>query len=150
MSQEDVDLVASLFVSSGDGEELDMAAALADKEWLALAEETISPDVVIRFEVPEASGIEVMERSDFVGLDGLMEGWRIWLQPWEQFRVRLEEKIDAGDGVVLLLAQATGRMRGSGIEIPQEAASVHRVEDGLIVSMDYYLDVDQAREAAGK
>ncbi len=99
--------------------------------------------------MPEASGIEVMERSDFVGPEGLVEGWNIWLEPWEQFRVRLVEAIDAGGGVVLLLAQATGRMRVSGIEIPQEAASVHRVEDGRIVSMGFYLDIEQARQAAG-
>ena len=137
MSQQDVDLVSSLFASGPGGDELDMAAALADEEWLALAAETISPDVKVHFKVPEASGIEVMERSDFVGLDGLFEGWQMWLAPWEQFRIRLEERIDAGDGVVLLVAQATGRMRGSGIEIPQEAASVHRVEGGRIVSMGY-------------
>jgi ketosteroid isomerase-like protein len=149
MSRQDVEMVAALFKSAGEGDEVDMAAALDDEDWLALAAETIDPAVEVRFEVPEASGIEVMQRSDFSGVDGLVEGWRMWLGPWEQFRIRLQETVDAGDGVVLLIARATGRLRGSDVEIPQEAASVHRVQEGRIVSMGFYLDVEQAREAAG-
>jgi ketosteroid isomerase-like protein len=142
-------MVEALFLSAGEGDEVDMAALLDDEEWLRLAGESISPEVKVRFEVPEDSPLEVMEQSEFRGLEGLVEGWTMWLAPWEQFRIRLEETVDAGDGVVLALARATGRLRGSDIEIPQEAATVQRVEDGRIVSMGFYLDVEQARRDAG-
>ncbi len=148
MSRQDVELVRSLFESGGDGE-IDVAEHLEDEAWLREVTEAVSDDAKIRFYVPEQSGIEVMERSEFTGPEGLAEGWRIWMQPWEQFRIALEETIDIGDGVVLAPARMTGKLRESGIEIPQEGASLQRVEDGRIVSMGFYLDVDQAREAAG-
>jgi ketosteroid isomerase-like protein len=61
--------------------------------------------------------------------------------------VGLDDLIDAGDGRFVAFV----RMVGQGATAPytQSFAVVHRLRDGLIVEADYYLDRDQALEAAG-
>jgi hypothetical protein len=148
MAAEDVELVGSLFAAAGGGE-VDFAGLFNDEAWLERVQAAVAPDATIRFLVPERGGIEVMEQSEFRGPDGLREGWRIWLVPWEQFRVSIEEVIDVGDRGVLVLARAVGKTKDSGIEIPQETATLQRVENGKIVAMGFYLDPAQARRDAG-
>jgi hypothetical protein len=58
-------------------------------------------------------------------------------QALEKFRIDIEESTDVGDGQVLVTAQATGRMRGSDVEVPQRVATLQRIENGLIVSMRF-------------
>ncbi len=110
--------------------------------------DSIAPDVKVTFVTPQ-SGIEIMDRQEFVGIDGLKEGWRLWMQAWEYFRVSLEELIDVGDGQILVLGRAAVRTRSGGLDLTQGIAVLNRVADGRIASVDFYLDQDQARRDAG-
>jgi ketosteroid isomerase-like protein len=62
--------------------------------------------------------------------------------------VRLDELIGAGDDRFVACTSLVGQ---SVSEAPytRSFAVVHRLRDGLIVEADYYLDRDQALEAAG-
>ena len=144
MIERDAEFIGALFADA-----VDMVTAIEDEQWLGKVGERVSPDVTTDFLVPEQGGIEVMEQSHFVGVDGLLEGWRIWLEPWEKFQIDREEIIDVGDGQVLVTAQATGRMHDSDVEVPQRVATLQRTENGRIVSMRFYLDQEQARRDAG-
>jgi len=90
-----------------------------------------------------------VQQDEFEGLQGLVEGWGIWMQPWESFHVATEDLVDAGEGEVLFLGRATARLRDSGVDIPQEIASLFGTEGGRIASIRYYLDQAQARRDAG-
>lgn len=62
--------------------------------------------------------------------------------------VHLDDLIDAGDGRFVACARIVGR---SADDAPytQSFAVVHRLRGGLIIEADYYLDRDQAMQAAG-
>ena len=61
--------------------------------------------------------------------------------------VRLDELIDVGDGRLVACTSMVGQ--DANAPYTQSFAVVHRLQDGLIVEADYYLDRDQALKAAG-
>jgi ketosteroid isomerase-like protein len=67
----------------------------------------------------------------------------------ENPRVKVEELRDLGDGRVLVIARYLGRGKSSGIELEQQISSVHRLRDGMIVSVRDYASREEALEAAG-
>jgi ketosteroid isomerase-like protein len=68
---------------------------------------------------------------------------------FEDLRVEVEEVRDLGEGRVLLVARYLGRGRKSGIELDQRISSIHRLRDGMIVSVRDYPSRREALEAAG-
>jgi hypothetical protein len=151
VTQRDVELVTTVYgvEFAAGAAEFDLARLIADPQWRREVEDSFSPNLAVRFVTPQEGGIQVMEQNEFEGLDGLAEGWRLWMEPWETFRIVPEDLVDAGEGRVLLLARATARMRGSGVEISQETAALHVVEQGRIAAIRFYLDQAQARRDAG-
>ena len=81
------------------------------------------------------------------GLEGLLEGWRDFLEAFEEFRVRTEELIPVGGGALVLVEQH-GRMRGSEADVTTSSALVWRFRDGLIARAEFFLDADEGRRAA--
>jgi len=63
-------------------------------------------------------------------------------------QVHLDDLIDAGDGRFVACTRMVGPDT-SEAPYTQSFAVVHRLRDVLIVEADYYLDVDQAIQAAG-
>lgn len=149
MAGDAVQIVRGIYGDPQPGAEIDLAALTQSAEWWEQRRELMSPKVKVTFVVP-SSGVKVMGRQEFVGIAGLIEGWRLWLEPWEQFRVALAEIVDAGGGRVLAQGRATGRLRGSGVEMTQDAASLHMVQGGKVAWMRFYLDSAQARRDAGQ
>src|SRR5690349_21446694 len=108
-----VDVVAGIYLPAMGGElgEFDIAGMIDDPEWRERVAAVFSPAARIKFQTPPTGSLQIMEQDEFVGLEGLAEGWRIWMEPWEEFRVEPEAFVDAGDGRVLLPARATARLR---------------------------------------
>jgi len=71
------------------------------------------------------------------------------MEPWDELRREPEEIIDLGDDRVLVLFHATGRGKGSGIEVEARGADLLTVRDGLLARWVAYADRAEALEAAG-
>lgn len=148
MSDDDVQIVRRVFGSPDLGQPADIAAVVADDGHWERQRDAIAPDLKVRFVIPP-SGLQVMDRQEFVGIEGLKEGWAIWMEAWESFIVSVSEVIDLDDGRVLLLSSANVRTRSGGVELTQDVASLSRVVEGRITETSFYLDPVQARRDAG-
>jgi ketosteroid isomerase-like protein len=128
MSQENVELVRSLYEGGGDRGRL-----------LALAH----PDIVV-----DASR-RVFNPTTHVGTDGLRRMFAEADEVWEEFRVEPLEFIDAGDRVVVMV-RTVGKGKGSGAEARQHSAQIWVLRDSLVVRWEVgYADRHEALEAAG-
>jgi ketosteroid isomerase-like protein len=82
------------------------------------------------------------------GVEGLAEAWRDWLEPWESYYVEPEEFIDAGDEVVCLVRVRAQTTRDE-VAVEHDSAAVWSVRENKIVRVRFYLEREQALEAAG-
>jgi ketosteroid isomerase-like protein len=144
MSRENVELVRSLIP-----EQVDLVRAFSGGiEALAAAFagllDKMAPDAEIVF-VPVAPG---NPGADYQGLEGLIEGWRDWLAPWQSYVIELEELLDAGNDVVALV-QMRARTEHGGVEMEQQGATIWTVGKGKIVRMSFHLDRRDALARAG-
>jgi len=80
------------------------------------------------------------------GIDGVVEAFRNWLAPWDEYRVDLEEITDRGEHV---LARTRHHMHGkaSGIEVEKVIFQLWTVRHGRIVRVRMYYDEAQALAA---
>lgn len=125
----------------------DLKPALDDEAFAASLLEFVDPNADVRF-VDTESGALGDRRTEQRGVEGLREGWRDWLEPWEQFWIRFGPMHDAGAGQVLSMGELRGKMR-EGVELTQLGAALIQVRDGKIVALAFYVDQDQARREAG-
>jgi SnoaL-like protein len=143
MGQADVELVSKVQGLLTE----DLKPALDDATLVEALQEFVDPGAEVSFIGPEDGPLGnrlVPER----GVEGLREGWRDWMEPWEQFWIRFRDVLDAGEGKVLSLGELCGRLQG-GAEVTQPGAAYFRIRDGRIVAIDFYVDQDQARRDAG-
>ena len=71
-----------------------------------------------------------------------------WLAPFATYRQEVEEVVDCGDRV-LLLVRAFGRLAGSVQELSHAAAEVLVFRDGKIARIELYGNRARARKAVG-
>jgi ketosteroid isomerase-like protein len=67
----------------------------------------------------------------FHGHDGVRQGIATWLSAWEDYRIDVEEYVDAGDDVIVLATEG-GRGKGSGIESEQRVKFTWTLADGKV------------------
>lgn len=140
MSQANVEIVKALQPSG-----VDFVAAIDDAhEALAGIVSSLSRDFESVFIARRAQTRIGPHR----GIEGFAAGWRDWLEPWERYELRAEEFIDAGDQVVVL-ARVRARTRRDGVEMEHAPAAVYTLRDGLVCRIEFYLDRDEAFQAAG-
>jgi ketosteroid isomerase-like protein len=75
--------------------------------------------------------------------------FRVVRETYEDFRVHIEEILDAGGDDVLVLAHYTASGRGSGISLEGEHAYVWTVRDGQAVRFQWFQSHQEAYKAAG-
>ena len=149
MSEQDLQIALSIFAdATTDARVLDMGTAIADDDLWSRNAKHFAPDAEIRFETPGEMAVEVMVQ-DYKGIEGLREGWRNWLEPWDRYLIEIDDWVDAGEGKVLVLVTSKARMKGTDVEVPQSAAALYLVEGGRIVKVTFYLDQNEARRDAG-
>src|SRR3954447_19925007 len=142
MSQENVDLVSGL-QPRGD---TDLAASFRDEATAARVTETLSPffDEDVEILPPTfVAGADVR-----YGLDGLRAMWLDWLEPWDSYRVEVEDVIDAGEEVVVLVRDF-GRRAGMTVEASVVGGAVWTVRDGRVARVAFYLNRSEALKAVG-
>ena len=71
-----------------------------------------------------------------------------WQKSYEDYKIAVEEIVDLGKGVTLAVSVQTGRPTGSSGEVQIRFASIQICEDGLIVWMKNYNEIDENRAAA--
>ena len=82
------------------------------------------------------------------GVDGVRQFFRRWIGTFEEWGFRVEEMIDAGDQVFVLMEQF-GRGTGSGAEVSQRFAQVWTFRDRKITRFRAFRNREEALEAAG-
>jgi hypothetical protein len=87
-------------------------------------------------------------RTEYHGVEGLIEGWADWLSPYESFRMEVEDLIESNEVLVTFVRQF-GAPTGGGPEIEAESAAVWWVRDAQLVRVEFHLDRRLAMRAAG-
>jgi len=143
MSQENVELVRGLQPDAIDlvemfrGENREALVAVGSEAGI------FTPDAEIRF----------IALADTVGMDyrgpqGLIDGWRDFLEGYERYVVELEDLLDAGDQVVALVRVKAMTAR-DGVEVEHQPAAVWTIGHKKVVGLTFHLDREQALKAAG-
>jgi ketosteroid isomerase-like protein len=90
----------------------------------------------------------LLDAGEYRGHAGLGRWLEDWGAAWAEYSFELQEFIDAGDSVVVvILVKARGL--SSGVEIERQDGLVYGFRDGKIVRLDYYNSRQQALETVG-
>ena len=106
-------------------------------------------DLAVSFYAPDAV-MDSTQMGMFVyeGHPAIREALKAFVDPYEEFKVTLEEVSDLGNGVLFAIAVSVGRLLGSGGEVQMRGGAVVEWADGLITRTRQYTDIDEARAAA--
>jgi ketosteroid isomerase-like protein len=85
---------------------------------------------------------------EYKGIDGFRELWLDWLEPWVTYHVHVDEIIEAGDRVVVLIRDR-GRRHDTDAEVELISGSVWTVRDGRIARVEFYGNRDELFKATG-
>jgi len=130
-------------------EDLSENARVALKGAEALSDRDL--DAMLEVAHPE---IEYVTHPGFVGQPPAYrghEGMRHWLkalEPWESFRVDVEEVIDVSADTVVAVSHVTARGSGSGADVEMRTYDVVTITDGRIRKRRHYETREEALEAA--
>jgi ketosteroid isomerase-like protein len=98
---------------------------------------------------PEIEWYPIEEnRTPTKGVEAAMWNRNAWLDTWDEYQQDVEEVIEDGDDVVLLV-HITARGAASGVEANVRFYAQVKVRDGKIVYIYDHEDRDAALEAAG-
>jgi limonene-1,2-epoxide hydrolase len=140
MSQENVELVRGLIPPP----DTDIASLLRDETLFEQTRAALEPLI--------HSGVESVAvwqgGATHTGIEGFRAMWLDWLEPWATYHVSVDELIDAGDRVVVLVRDR-GRRDDMDAEVEISGGSVWEVRDGRIVRVEFCGNRDEALEAAG-
>jgi ketosteroid isomerase-like protein len=87
-------------------------------------------------------------QGDYHGHEGMRSFVAQYLEAWEYFRLEPREYIPADDRVVVVM-DAFGRGRTSGVVVEHEIAHIWSFRDGLAVRHESYASREEALEAVG-
>jgi ketosteroid isomerase-like protein len=86
--------------------------------------------------------------TTYSGIEGFREMWLDWLEPWASYHVQLDEMIDVGDSVVVLVRDRA-RRHGMEAEVELISGSLWTFGKGKIVRVQFYANREELREAVG-
>jgi ketosteroid isomerase-like protein len=96
--------------------------------------------------------LDVSDRLPDEGIHRGRDAYRDFLESsfdvWAEFRVEVEDLLDAGDAVVAFV-RATGVGQGSGAEVQERIAHVAWLRDGVPYRVKVFTDRARALEAVG-
>jgi ketosteroid isomerase-like protein len=135
MSQENVEAVRGLFAAFQSVDVGNFERRLNE------VREIFDPD--IDWVAPPHS---LLASEEYRGYDGVRRFWTQFLSAWDEYRVEVEELIDAGDQVVAVM-RLSGRTNE--LEIDEVRSSLLTLRNGRIVRIEPFASKDGALEAAG-
>jgi ketosteroid isomerase-like protein len=86
--------------------------------------------------------------TTYSGVEGFREMWIDWLQPWATYHVQVDEMIEAGDSVVVLVRDRA-RRHDMDVEVELISGSVWRFRDGQVARVEFFANREELREATG-
>jgi hypothetical protein len=140
MSQENVERVRALIPPP----DTDLAPILRDDNLFEATTEALAS--VLHSEL---ESVAVWQGgTTYSGVQGFREMWLDWLQPYVAYYTQVDEMIDGGDRVVVLVRDR-GRLHDTDSEINLMAGSVWELRDGRIVRVEFCSTREQALKTAG-
>jgi ketosteroid isomerase-like protein len=109
------------------------------------AEERTDPDFV--WDMSTFSGWP--EKKTYEGTDGAREFLATWTEPFDEWKLEVEELIDAGEEEVIGVLRQRGTSKSTGLEVDMQFAMLWTIRDGRYIRMRMYADPDEAKRAAG-
>jgi SnoaL-like domain len=141
MSQENAELVKALFPQP----DTDIVPMFRNDRAFAQMREALSPFLAHDF---QSAIVLPAQTRTYAGLDGFRKNWLDWLEPWATYRSEIDELIDVGERVVLLLRDY-GRREGMDAEVELISATIVTFREGKIVRWEDYADRAVALESVG-
>lgn len=141
MSRENVELVKALYPPP----DADIAALFRDERGFQGMIDALGPLLTDDF---ESVVVFPGETRTAAGLEGFRKHWLDWLEPWASYRTEIEELIDRGDRILLLLRDH-GRRADMELEVEVIGASIATIRDGKLARWEDYALRDEALAAAG-
>jgi ketosteroid isomerase-like protein len=127
------------------GPDTDVASLFRDDRLFASTAEAVEgllhPDVE---SVPAWRG----PGTTYSGIDGFREMWIDWLEPWATYYVQVDEMIEAGDSVVVLVRDRA-RRHDMDVEVELISGSVWTFRDGKVARVEFHANREELREATG-
>jgi ketosteroid isomerase-like protein len=88
------------------------------------------------------------EQQTYSRIEGARQFNAEWAGAWDDWELEVEDYIDAGERVVVLLRQR-GRSKATGIPVEMRLGMVWTIQDGQGIRMQMYASPEEALEAAG-
>ena len=88
-------------------------------------------------------------KSVWRGRQEYVEFVRAWTGEFEDYSIRFEQLIDAGDDRVVIIYRQRGTGKGSGVPIDMHGGMISELRDGRVIRTTNYPDPAEALEAAG-
>jgi ketosteroid isomerase-like protein len=88
-------------------------------------------------------------RSVWRGREEFVEFVRTWIEDFEDWSIRVERWIDAGDDRVVAITRQTATGKGSRVPVEMNLSQVVELEGGRVARVRNYLSHVEALEAAG-
>jgi ketosteroid isomerase-like protein len=83
--------------------------------------------------------------GNWTGLAGMAEGFREWLNTWENFRLSVDEYRSLDSKRVIVLDRLSGHGKISGLEIGEaKTATLFHIHRGKVTKLVLYWDRDRA------
>lgn len=108
-------------------------------------------DFVLYPSQDEDGHVRAYLKDEYRGPMGLVEAIQDWTSDdaWVDFRFEPVKFVEAAEGRVLIYLNQLARGRASGVEVSEEVAHLVGFEDGKVVFMRTFNDLELARQAAG-
>ena len=88
------------------------------------------------------------EGRTYKGIERFRQFWLDWLEPWATYHVHVDEIIEAGDRVLVLIRDR-GRRPDMEAEVELISGSAWTVRDGKIARVEFYSNREELLERAG-
>jgi ketosteroid isomerase-like protein len=87
-------------------------------------------------------------REERTGIEGFLEAWRDWADPFSSMRIEVEEVREVGDNIWTPVVLVGVPKEGT-TEISQRAAAVWTMDGGKLARVEFHLDPETGERAAG-
>ena len=87
--------------------------------------------------------------GSFNGVDGFLDAWADWLEPFSSYRMELDPEVRRGADVAVFFARQVAIPKGSASPVTNDAAAVAFFRDGKVARIEFHLDRAAALRSGG-